>query len=206
MYENKIIVANECVFPEDWTVNDLMGSHRSRLYNPLIANALFRAGFIEAWGRGIQKIKDSCAEAGNPMPEYTVKREDIMVMFQSMTRDTTQGVTQTDIQTCDNSIPMRIIKVIKENPALSQRQIAQMLWEIQASQTANYLIFVVLVVPIHYIRGIKMEQSHISVHSTVYISCRSRMDRDHCVPPCGFHYGWSRNFSALYIIPCVVLP
>lgn len=125
----KIIVANDCVFPEDWTVNDLMESHRSRQYNPLIANAFFRAGFIEAWGRGIQKIKDSCAEAGNPMPEYTVKREDIMVMFQNMTRDTTQGVTQTDIQTCENSIPMRIITVIKENPALSQRQIAQMLGE-----------------------------------------------------------------------------
>lgn len=34
----------------------------------------FRVGFIEAWGRGIEKIKDSCAQAGNPMPEYMVKK------------------------------------------------------------------------------------------------------------------------------------
>lgn len=46
----------------------------------------YRAGFIEAWGRGIEKIKDSCVEAGNPMPEYVVKKEDIMVMFKSLIR------------------------------------------------------------------------------------------------------------------------
>ena len=37
-----------------------------------MANTFFRAGFIEAWERGIEKIKDSCKEAGNPKPEYTV--------------------------------------------------------------------------------------------------------------------------------------
>lgn len=61
-----------------WTVNDLMGPHRSRPYNPLIANTFFRSGFIEAWGRGIEKIKDSCMQTGNPLPEYFVKKEDIM--------------------------------------------------------------------------------------------------------------------------------
>ncbi len=102
-----------------------------------IANTFFRAGFIEAWGRGIEKIKDSCAEAGNPMPEYTVKKEDIMVTFRSLatstTQDTTQAVTQDTTQaknqTIENLIPTRIIKVIRDNPALSQSQIAEMLGE-----------------------------------------------------------------------------
>lgn len=137
VYKDKIIIANDCIFPDDWTVDDLMGSHRSRPYNPLIANTFFRAGFIEAWGRGIEKIKESCAEAGNPMPEYTVKREDIMVVFRSLvgkiTQDTTQAITQdttqTDIHNIENSIPMRIVKVIRDNPTLSQSQIAKMLGE-----------------------------------------------------------------------------
>ena len=137
VYADKIIIANDCVFPDDWTVDDLMGSHRSRPYNPLIANTFFRAGFIEAWGRGIEKIKDSSAEAGNPMPEYAVKKEDIMVTFKSLITDTTQdttqavtqGTTQTDISAIGNSIPMRILKVIKDNPRLSQSQIAEMLGE-----------------------------------------------------------------------------
>lgn len=106
------------------TVDDLMGSHRSRPYNPLIANTFFQAGFIEAWGRGIEKIKDSCTEAGNPMPEYVVKKEDMMVTFKSLITDATpnitQGTTQTDISAIGNSIPMRILKVIKDNLTLSQ--------------------------------------------------------------------------------------
>ncbi len=40
---------------------------------------LFGWDFIEAWGRGIQKIKDSCIWAGNGIPEYKAKREDITV-------------------------------------------------------------------------------------------------------------------------------
>ena len=71
-----------------------MGKHRSRPYNPLIANTFFRAGFIEAWGRGIEKIKDSCKEAGNPMPEYTIKREEIMVMFKNLVSNTDQATNQ----------------------------------------------------------------------------------------------------------------
>lgn len=43
----------------------------------MIANTFFRAGFIEAWGRGIEKIKDSCADAGNPMPKYVVKKDNL---------------------------------------------------------------------------------------------------------------------------------
>lgn len=114
-----------------------MGSHKSRPYNPLIANTFFRAGFIEAWGRGIEKIKDSCAEVGNPMPKYTVKKEDIMVEFKGLAMDTTQAVTQVTTQATtqgtaqkiENSVPVRIIKVIKDNPLLSQSQIAELLGE-----------------------------------------------------------------------------
>ena len=90
VYTDKIYIANDYIFPEDWTIDDLMGKHWSRPYNPLIANTFFRTGFIEAWVRGIEKIKDSCKEAGNPMPEYTIKREDIMVMFKSLVSHTDQ--------------------------------------------------------------------------------------------------------------------
>ena len=32
-------------------------------YNPLLANAFFLSGYIESWGRGIEKIAQEC-EAG----------------------------------------------------------------------------------------------------------------------------------------------
>ena len=52
-----------------------MGKHRSRPYNPLIANTFFRAGFIEAWGRGIEKIKDSCNYMESMKKSGVIKRE-----------------------------------------------------------------------------------------------------------------------------------
>ena len=128
VYADKIYIANDCIFPEDWTIDDLMGKHRSRPYNPLIANTFFRAGFIESWGRGIEKIKDSCKEAGNPMPEYTIKREDIMVMFKSLVSSTNQATNQAN-QDGDNSIVTRILKVIQEEPTLSQKKIADTIGE-----------------------------------------------------------------------------
>ena len=125
VYKDKIYIANDCVFPEDWTIDDLLGKHRSRPYNPLIANTFFRAGFIEAWGRGIEKIKSSCKEAGNPMPEYIIKREDIMVMFSSLVSNTNQATNQA----ANHTIVNRILEVIRDEPFYSQREIAEIIGE-----------------------------------------------------------------------------
>ena len=39
-------------------------AHRSMSYNPDIANTFFRAGEVEAWGRGIERIIKGCNEDG----------------------------------------------------------------------------------------------------------------------------------------------
>jgi ATP-dependent DNA helicase RecG len=94
------------VFPDDWTVDDLLRKHRSRPYNPLIANTFFRAGYIEAWGRGIEKIKESCMENGNDMAEYRVRPSEVMVVFHGLyeaTQDNTQdNIGNTQDGTQDN--------------------------------------------------------------------------------------------------------
>lgn len=58
-----------------------MERHRSQPYNPNIANGFFRAGYVETWGRGIEKICEACKKRGVPMPEYTFHLEYIMVKF-----------------------------------------------------------------------------------------------------------------------------
>lgn len=62
------------------------------------------------------------------MPEYTIKREDIMVMFKSLVSKTDQATNQAN-QGCDNSVPTRILKVIQEEPTLSQKKIADAIGE-----------------------------------------------------------------------------
>ncbi len=62
------------------------------------------------------------------MPEYMIKREDIMVMFMSLVSGTGQGTDQAN-QDSDNSVVTRILKVIQEEPTLSQKKIADIIGE-----------------------------------------------------------------------------
>ena len=74
------------------------------------------------WNR---KNNDSCKEAENPMPEYTIKCEDIMVMFKSLVSSLVSSLvnhTNQAIPNEDNSIATRILKVIETEPMLSQKK------------------------------------------------------------------------------------
>ena len=67
--------------PENWSLENLLKRHSSRPFNPAVANAFFRAGEIEAWGRGIQRIFDACREAGTPKPRIEYQPGDLWVEF-----------------------------------------------------------------------------------------------------------------------------
>ena len=81
VYKDKIIFWNEGQLPENWTVKNLLEKHASRPYNPDIANALFRSGYIESWGRGTIKIIKECKQAGIPEPIFSYDSSDISVEF-----------------------------------------------------------------------------------------------------------------------------
>lgn len=81
VYSDKIIIWNEGQLPENWTVKNLLEKHASRPYNPDIANALFRSGYIESWGRGTIKIIRECKQAGIPEPIFSYDSSDISVEF-----------------------------------------------------------------------------------------------------------------------------
>lgn len=57
VYADRIYIANDCIFPEDWTINDLMGKHRSRPYNPLIANTFLELVLLKPGGVELKKTK-----------------------------------------------------------------------------------------------------------------------------------------------------
>ena len=65
---------NEGVLPEDYTVETLMSKHSSKPRNPKMAQVFYRAGFIEAWGRGYEKIKREFNKANLACPTFTVEQ------------------------------------------------------------------------------------------------------------------------------------
>jgi ATP-dependent DNA helicase RecG len=81
VYRNKIVIWNEGQLPEDWTVERLTSKHPSKPYNPDVANAFFRAGMIEAWGRGTIKIVTECKNAKVPIPDYRYDLSGFSIKF-----------------------------------------------------------------------------------------------------------------------------
>ena len=45
------------------------------------ANVFFRAGEIEAWGRGIERIIEACKEAGVPEPKFDYDGTGLWTVF-----------------------------------------------------------------------------------------------------------------------------
>ena len=72
VYEDKLVIGNEARL-QDITVEDLSRPHPSRPHNKLIADVFYKAGFIESWGRGTQRIIDKCVAEGLPAPVYEYK-------------------------------------------------------------------------------------------------------------------------------------
>ena len=81
MYSDKLIFWNEGQLPEDWTIENLSIKHPSKPYNPDIANALFRSGYIESWGRGTLKMINECIRFGIPKPKYFYDMSGFWVEF-----------------------------------------------------------------------------------------------------------------------------
>ena len=111
VYKDKLYISNDCVFPAKWTADTLMQKHRSLSHNPDIANTFFRSGFIESWGRGIEKICRLCKECGIAEPKYTVHPNDIMMMFKA------NGTVNDTVKT--------ILALIEQNPSLTYEEMTE---------------------------------------------------------------------------------
>ena len=81
VYDDKLIIWNQGQLPDTWTVAQLLQAHPSVPYNPTIANVFFRAGLIEAWGRGTIRMIDDCVKDNAPAPVFKYDFSGFMVAF-----------------------------------------------------------------------------------------------------------------------------
>jgi predicted HTH transcriptional regulator len=58
-------------YPTGITAEMLTRAHPSVQRNPLIAEVFYRAGLIEKWGRGTNRVAEMCKAAGVAPPEFT---------------------------------------------------------------------------------------------------------------------------------------
>ncbi len=135
VYENKLEIINGGVLPEGWTVETLLSSHRSMPYNPDIANTFFRAGEIEAWGRGIERIITACKNDGFSTPDFRYDASGIWTTFKfeyperattQSDQKTTQKTTQKAIQNLTEQ-QQAILSFLKGHPKATRKEISESL-------------------------------------------------------------------------------
>lgn len=126
--DDAMYISNECVFPSDWTMESLLQRHQSRPYNPKIARAFFRAGYIESWGRGIQKIFEVCSEYGTLQPEYVVHSEDIMIKLAAISISD-KHVLKLDSKAGNTALKMKVVEYLQNQPTATQKELQEALNE-----------------------------------------------------------------------------
>lgn len=131
--DEQLIISNQCVFPDGWTVETLLEPHDSVPYNPDIANVFYRAGYIEHWGRGIEKILDECKALGAAPPRYELLGHGLRVFFKALESSFIDQPKALKHQSTDrhgaldDAMVLRIIEILKEEPAISQEELGKRL-------------------------------------------------------------------------------
>ena len=132
VYNDHVEIWNEGELPSGYSEKVLYGKHSSKPRNRNIANAMFRAGFIDSWGRGYSKIYDGFKAAGLPMPTVEPHCGGTLVSFQRGfdvvrgRRNVTSDVTSlSPVQLTDRQ--KKIYDLIKENPFISGEQMSLVL-------------------------------------------------------------------------------
>ncbi len=129
VYEDRLSIRNPGELPENWTQATLLGSHASRPYNPDIAHAFFRAGEIEAWGRGMERIFGACRQAGTPEPLLRLDARDFWFEFPfseiylgSLTsgEEAGRGLEKTTQETTQE----QILALLREDSTLTRKVLA----------------------------------------------------------------------------------
>ena len=139
VYNDSVEIWNEGELPEGYTQETLFARHSSKPRNLKIANAFFKAGFIDTWGRGFQKIRDGFEREGLPMPKIenfcggvrvTIERTNFIKLSssgQTTTETSSQTGSQTSSQTDSQTSSQRIIELIRENNTITTQAMADIL-------------------------------------------------------------------------------
>lgn len=130
VYSDRLYIANVGRLPETWTLDNLMSKHASQPFNPNIAHVFYLAGFIESWGRGIEKIFHACADDNVPPPEYSIHPNDIMIQFtapeERIIRSNSFKVTNGVTNRVTNEVTDReqaVLAILMDDPGYTTQEI-----------------------------------------------------------------------------------
>jgi len=90
-----------------------------------LANTFFRAGYIESWGRGIQKICEEYNLIGAKIPEYSILGDDITVKFTAVVNS--KAFNRTNDVRKGKGVNTKVLELIKAQTDISLSEMADRL-------------------------------------------------------------------------------
>lgn len=125
VYDDKLVIWNSGQLPDQWTLQDLCGKHPSSPFNPIVANAFFRAGRIESWGRGIEKIRTACKEHQIKDLVFDTRLAGMMVTFVANPEHIPNETNSKSIPEMSGQMSGQIAAIMKAEPGITIPEIAQ---------------------------------------------------------------------------------
>jgi len=81
VFDDRVEVWSAGKYPKGITPDMLSRRHPSVQRNPIIADVFYRAGLIEKWGRGTNRVAEMCRAAGIAAPMYEEIGGSVLVTF-----------------------------------------------------------------------------------------------------------------------------
>jgi ATP-dependent DNA helicase RecG len=124
IFDDKVIIYNSAKLPKNWTIEKLSEQHESCPYNPIIAETFFRAGYIEAWGRGIERINTALNKAGLPNAKYSILGDTMTLVFEIPNSATNLPVSLSVNLPVKNKTTQKVFEMLFQNPNITYDEIA----------------------------------------------------------------------------------
>jgi ATP-dependent DNA helicase RecG len=127
VYADKLMIWNPARLPPELTMERLLAKHSSDPFNPDMASAFFRSGQIESWGRGIERMVESCQEAGLAAPVLKVEPDGVWVTFDFLPaypakfdKTSVETSVETSVKT-----PIAVMALLEQDAEMSLAEVAK---------------------------------------------------------------------------------
>lgn len=138
LFDDRLEVTSPGMLLNNVTISKMMEGY-SKLRNPAIARAFAYMKIIEKWGTGIPRLFETCKEYGLPRPELIDFDGDFRVNMYRKVETNREANTETNVETVTNTetntemhstdaeMADKIVKIMKEQPAITVKKIAEQL-------------------------------------------------------------------------------
>lgn len=132
IYDDRMEILNNGGLLPGVTIEKIKSGYSQRR-NPLIGDILFRAGYIEKWGRGIKEIYGELKKAGDPEPEFQCDEYDFQVKFRFSVSMNPGVVIMTDKLNCLGKLTERQREIFNIIGQLEEARASEVLARLSAS-------------------------------------------------------------------------